>query len=78
MATRDEAFSQLWHAVKTTIPLNADAAIYQAWRGQYATWGSPISNEMPAQDEEPDAVYQCFTHSVVRWSSTRGVEVVTG
>lgn len=75
MATIDDAFTDLWHSVKATIPLNTDAAIYKEWRTQYQQWGSPVTPEKPLDD---GGVYQVFTHSVIRWTPERGVEVLAG
>lgn len=75
MATLDDAFAQLWHAVNPDVPLNRDAAIYQAWRSHYADWGSPIGDESGL---DTGGVYQCFTHAVISWDADNGVQVASG
>jgi hypothetical protein len=75
MATIDDGYRDLWHAVKSTIAYNAEAAICKEWRQRYQDWGSPVTAEMPLDD---GGVYQAFSHALVRWTPERGVEVVVG
>lgn len=72
MATLDNAFADLWHSIKSTIPLNPEAAIYVEWRKHYQEWGAPIGNERDIEG----GVYQVFTHAIVTWTQERGAEVV--
>lgn len=74
MVTIDNAFGDLWHAIKSDVPLNTDAAIFKAWCSNYQEWGSPIGNEV---DLDGGGVYQVFVHGIVQYTDNGGIEVVT-
>ena len=76
MPTLDDAYEAFWKAVKSTVPYNPEFGIPREWRKHYQEWGAPTGPEQPLDDEE-GATFQVFTHAIVRWSPTRGAEVVT-
>jgi uncharacterized protein with LGFP repeats len=73
--TIDNAFRDLWRAVKSTVPVNPDSAIYKAWQQNYRDWGSPLGNEVVLTS---GGVYQVFANAIVTWHPDMGVEVVAG
>jgi len=73
MAKIDAAYRDLWRAIKSSLPLYPDAAIYKEWQVRYTEWGSPIGPEMPL---DTGGVYQVFAHAIVTWTEANGVQVV--
>ncbi len=64
MATLDDAYAQLWHAIKTDAAINTAAGLYKAWRDNYADWGSPVQDEFTTDKGVPT---QVFSHAIVEW-----------
>jgi hypothetical protein len=78
LATIQQAYRDLWGAVKSTVPFNPETGICKEWMNRYQEWGSPLGLEKSLDGEEDGAVFQVFAHAIVKWTPSRGVEVVTG
>ncbi len=74
MSTIDDAFAQLWRAIKPDATLDTGAGLYKAWHQHYAEWGSPIQNEFTTDAGIPT---QVFANAIVEWHPD-GAHVVSG
>lgn len=68
----DAAYAALWRAVVPDLALNADSALYKAWRANHRDWGSPITSEIP--DADGTVLMTFAVAGPMRWTGGDAVE----